>query len=738
MRKAFETDAQGAPAVSRAAFGDLGRAEISAAFRAAFFAGLRAGGVEVAALDDDEEAELKAEVRAERRYWTALANALYREALPRRQYALQVLVNAEARRDPEERARLQQRADEVYGEFRRARDDFLRRIDLWVNKGLKRIFDSARLYAQGNTMKRWVLGRTEQHCITCLAASGQVHRAKSWRAVGILPRTDALVCGGFVCDCELVDAPGARAQGRLDRIPVVAGKGRYVYRRDADGDGARDAGGDGETAPADIGFGFWAAFPYDPALAAVREALAERAPAEMAWTPPGEWHLSLCYAAAPQPEDARAGFEALALPFAPVVAPAHGLAVWATEQGNALVMLLEPTPALCALQMHLCAQFAAQSIPVSDHTRPEAWTPHVTLAYGAPADFVPRHAGHILHVLPMLEVKYVELVDAPARARGGAAGGVGAGRSGRGDGVNGRRTVPDEPTLARMAGWRVMWNSVRGNGFMLLDREGGVIRSGFLSAADAWAALPPAWREFAQWTADNGFPPALLFEDARHLQVTEAGLPLEKLRALLDALPGNWTERIERMDCFPDGSVKAVTFRKRLPCGSCCGGGGGKGRDYRLRPHRERTDAAGPDRVQPAGARPVPAQAAQRGAARLALRPAAAGGDRPAAARRAVSRLPVPAAVAKPAAAARVLRQRRVRARDPDAAHGELLDSYAVQTRLTEDGGVFEVVNTAPHAPFVIGDEQQPFHADIGWIQSDVDPVYDDIAAYARDEIENL
>ncbi len=74
----------------------------------------------------------------------------------------------------------------------------------------------------------------------------------------------------------------------------------------------------------------------------------------------------------------------------------------------------------------------------------------------------------------------------------------------------------------------------------------------------------------------------------------------------------------------------------------------------------------------------------------------------------------------------------------PTERTGALLDSYAVQTNLTDEGGVFEVVNTAPHAPFVIGDDQQPFHEDIGWIQSDDDPVYEAITEFALDEVENL
>lgn len=40
---------------------------------------------------------------------------------------------------------------------------------------------------------------------------------------------------------------------------------------------------------------------------------------------------------------------------------------------------------------------------------------------------------------------------------------------------------------------------------------------------------------------------------------------------------------------------------------------------------------------------------------------------------------------------------------------------YDVRVKNDEDGGILELINTNPAAPFVIGEFQQPYHADTGW-----------------------
>jgi len=207
------------PALSRQEFGDLGRAEISTAFRAAFFDGLDAGGVAADELDEDEEDALKLEIKAERSYWTAFANHIYREVMPLYREAVQMQDRANEERDPDTRYEMQREALEKYREFVAAREECLRRIDLWVNKGLRRIFELGKLSAQSNQMMEWVVGPTE-HCTTCADANGQRHRAKDWMRAGIMPQSDSLECGGFRCQCSLAPTK-EKAKGRLDRITTA-------------------------------------------------------------------------------------------------------------------------------------------------------------------------------------------------------------------------------------------------------------------------------------------------------------------------------------------------------------------------------------------------------------------------------------------------------------------------------------------------------------------------------------
>lgn len=55
----------------------------------------------------------------------------------------------------------------------------------------------------------WQLGATEEHCATCAWLDGQRHRRRWFTERGYIPRqpgNDKLECGGWNCDCELVSA----------------------------------------------------------------------------------------------------------------------------------------------------------------------------------------------------------------------------------------------------------------------------------------------------------------------------------------------------------------------------------------------------------------------------------------------------------------------------------------------------------------------------------------------------
>jgi 2'-5' RNA ligase len=90
---------------------------------------------------------------------------------------------------------------------------------MWFHKSILPLYQAGRLSADRNGLYEWLLGRTEEHCRSCLAAVGQRHRLKDWYRAGVITQADLLECRGFNCDCKLQKTSG-RARGRLDRIPL--------------------------------------------------------------------------------------------------------------------------------------------------------------------------------------------------------------------------------------------------------------------------------------------------------------------------------------------------------------------------------------------------------------------------------------------------------------------------------------------------------------------------------------
>lgn len=101
--------------------------------------------------------------------------------------------------------------------------DIISRVALWARKGMDGIYNAGRLAGAGNKVMGWRLGFTEKHCSTCIAASKQRHRAKTWAKYKLMPKGDNLECGGFNCDCEFYETNEGVA-GRIDRIPLKEGK----------------------------------------------------------------------------------------------------------------------------------------------------------------------------------------------------------------------------------------------------------------------------------------------------------------------------------------------------------------------------------------------------------------------------------------------------------------------------------------------------------------------------------
>lgn len=180
--------------VDRAAFGELGRGEISSAFWSAYQNGLQDAGVDTEEVVEGEREFVHQLAIAERRYWTSLANELYKQVLP--------AVTDEPLLAPAKHAQ------------------YIDRMELWVDKGLRNMYNQGLMSARANPMLRWVLGQTVEHCRTCLAADGQVHRASLWEKHDLQPGSSTCECGGWKCDCKF-EVTTDKANGRIRAIPKV-------------------------------------------------------------------------------------------------------------------------------------------------------------------------------------------------------------------------------------------------------------------------------------------------------------------------------------------------------------------------------------------------------------------------------------------------------------------------------------------------------------------------------------
>lgn len=86
------------------------------------------------------------------------------------------------------------------------------RLPLWV-ASIESAGNLGRASAQVNIMGTWKLGKTEEHCETCAKLNGKRHRLRWYIDNGLIPRqpgNENLQCGGWKCDCQVVDDKGRR------------------------------------------------------------------------------------------------------------------------------------------------------------------------------------------------------------------------------------------------------------------------------------------------------------------------------------------------------------------------------------------------------------------------------------------------------------------------------------------------------------------------------------------------
>jgi hypothetical protein len=77
------------------------------------------------------------------------------------------------------------------------------RAQMW-GKSLQQFNDAGMYSANRNGMYRWDMSPfIEDHCTDCLRLNGQVHRLKTFKARGLMPKSSRLKCWGAHCGCKL-------------------------------------------------------------------------------------------------------------------------------------------------------------------------------------------------------------------------------------------------------------------------------------------------------------------------------------------------------------------------------------------------------------------------------------------------------------------------------------------------------------------------------------------------------
>lgn len=143
---------------------------------------------------------------------------------------------------------------------------------------------------------------------------------------------------------------------------------------------------DKET-PVDIWFGlpFPNAWQIQEIVNQLQEQLTDPA---IQWTAPVDWHMTLIYAAG-QPASAARALMDIEPPTCDRQLNFDRLEVWETSEGNALVMRFRDDPIemeqIRELQGYLYLACMEHDIAVSEHSAPNAFNPHITLAYGVSA-----------------------------------------------------------------------------------------------------------------------------------------------------------------------------------------------------------------------------------------------------------------------------------------------------------------------------------------------------------------
>jgi len=262
------------------------------------------------------------------------------------------------------------------------------RAFLWANKGLDSLYYAGKLAGASNKALEWVYGETE-HCEDCQKLNGRVYRARIWKKYEIMPRSSALACKGFNCQCELMETDKPLMRGKP---PTLSGLKHFIQIKQ-----------EKESAYAVLHFG------VQPALIDLQNDL--RAMINAEWSNPETFHITLVHGDKAIYGALIAAVEALGDygHSNEMIVSVSGVSTFQnTGRDYPVVARIDSFPLLNNYQKALYT-FVRKSLPnaqISEYCRPEKWNPHITLGYSKmnPTLVLPFDTLNFLEPLSLLPV----------------------------------------------------------------------------------------------------------------------------------------------------------------------------------------------------------------------------------------------------------------------------------------------------------------------------------------------
>lgn len=247
------------------------------------------------------------------------------------------------------------------------------RIEAWVDT-YERIEFLAMSIAGRGVKYKWVRDPAKDSCDDCIRLDGRVYFGRVFERENVYPRCRKLNCTGLKCGCRLerTDEPVTRG-----RFPTLLGPKSHIHIT-TDVLATKGQGKPGLTVVARLA--------NDPVLIDLWNLVYDASDAGMdgQWCNPDDFHITLVSANLVTDEQAEAITARLPESVAPFEIKTGALVRFGPDNNAYGVWVLEiDAPSLVEYQKLIYEAFRAEGVEVSGYSEPDAYKPHVTLAYVA-------------------------------------------------------------------------------------------------------------------------------------------------------------------------------------------------------------------------------------------------------------------------------------------------------------------------------------------------------------------